>query len=361
MYKKIGFLSILLAVVFLAGAGCLNVGDTSQATTSGPAGMFVSIDKGENWTAISNMPTNQGNKNLNTMSVYGLFEDPEDSQGLYWASREGGLFYSFDSGKSWQQSESPLNVSMVRSVAINPKNKCTIYATNGRQVLKTTDCVRSWEEVFAEIRPTDSITDVAFVPFNSGNIYISESNGNLLKSTDGGTSWSVLKEFPDYVRNVVFDAHSEGAIYVTTLKKGLFRSKDFGETWTDLSPKLRDYPGSLDFKRFLVYPSKADEIYWISKYGVLTSRNGGEDWEPIKLVTPPGSVDIYGFTVSRSNDKEIYYTGTIDTKSSFYRSMDGGKTWETRKLPSKQIPTMLFAHPSVEGWIYLGFTIPPKN
>jgi len=79
------------------------------------------------------------------------------------------------------------------------------------------------------------------------------------------------------------------------------------------------------------------------------------------LVTPPGSVDIYGFTVSRSNDKEIYYTGTIDTKSSFYRSMDGGKTWETRKLPSKQIPTVLYAHPQNEGWLYLGFTIPPKN
>lgn len=360
MYRKLGSLSLLLSVLFFVGAGCLTIGGT-DTTTSGPAGMFVSTDKGDSWSAISSMPTNQGTINLNDKSVYGLFEDPQDPQGLYWASREGGLFYSFDSGKSWKQSGEPLNVSMVRSVAIKPDDKCTIYATNGRQVFKTVDCVRSWTEAFIEIRPNDSITDISFDPFHLGDIYISESNGDVLKSTDGGANWSVLKHFPDYARNVVFDANDDGLMFVTTLKKGLFRSKDSGETWTDLSPKLKDYPGSLDFKRFLVYSSKEDEIYWISKYGVLTSRNAGEDWEPLKLVTPPGSVDIYGFTISRGNSKEIYYTGTIDNKSSFYRSVDGGATWETRKLPSKQIPTMLYAHPKNEGWIYLGFTIPPKK
>ncbi|OIO19976.1 MAG: hypothetical protein AUJ23_01035 [Candidatus Magasanikbacteria bacterium CG1_02_32_51] len=361
MNKKLVFFSLLLAVVFFVGAGCLNVGDNNQTITSGPAGMYLSIDKGESWTAISSMPTNQGTKNINNMSVYALFEDPQDPQGLYWASREGGLFYTFDSGKSWQQSGDPLNVSAVRSVAINPRDKCTIYATNGRQVFKTIDCVRSWEEVFREIRSSDSITYVAFDPFHPENIYISESNGDVLKSIDGGVHWLLLKHFSDYVRSIDFDTNNEGLVYITTLKKGLFRSKDFGETWTDLSSKLKDYSGALDFKRFVVYPSQADEIYWISKYGVLTSRNAGEDWESVKLVTPPGSVDIYGFAVSRSNDQEIYYTGTINSKSSLYRSIDGGKTWETRKLPSKQIPTMLYAHPQNEGWLYLGFTIPPKN
>ncbi|EKE06925.1 MAG: hypothetical protein ACD_18C00235G0004 [uncultured bacterium] len=363
MNKKLLFLSVIIASVFLTGASCLNVGDTNKAITSGPAGMFVSTDKGETWSAISAFPTSQGVKNLNGYSVFGLIEDPEDPQGLYWLSREVGLFYSFDSGRSWKQSVSPLNVSLIRSLTINPKDNCDIYATNGRQVFKTLDCVRSWEEVFNEIRPSDSITAVAFDPFHTENIYIGESNGDLLKSTDSGKTWSVINNFGrgTYIRDLSFDTNREGIFFVATLKNGLFRSKDSGETWVNLSSKLAEYPGSLDFRRFLIYPSNAEEIYWISKYGILTSRNSGEDWEPVKLVTPPGSVDIYAFTVSRFNNKEMYYTATIDYKSSFYRSVDGGKTWETRKLPSKQLPTMLFSHPQNDGWLYLGYTIPPQD
>jgi len=362
MTKKLLHFSVILSVVLFTGAGCLNVGG-AQPTTSGPSGMYLTANKGETWSAISAMPTNQGVQNLDSYSVFGLVEDTQDSQGLYWLSRESGLFYSFDSGASWKQSGVPFNASLVRSLTVHPKDSCTIYATNGRQVFKTVDCVRSWTEVFSEIRTTDSITAVAFDPFHPENIYVGESNGDLLKSTDAGRTWAVVYNFggTSYIRDLSFDTNKDGLVFVSTLQNGLFRSKDSGATWTDLSLKLAEYPGSTDFRRFYIYPSKAEEIYWISKYGVLTSRNAGEDWEPLKLVTPPGSVDIYGFTVSRSNSKEIYYTGTIDYRSSFYRSMDGGKTWETRKLPSGQLPTVLYSHPNNDGWIYLGYTIPVEE
>jgi len=62
MNKKLLFLSVIIASVFLTGASCLNVGDTNKAITSGPAGMFVSTDKGETWSAISAFPTSQGVK-----------------------------------------------------------------------------------------------------------------------------------------------------------------------------------------------------------------------------------------------------------------------------------------------------------
>ncbi|MFA7244606.1 MAG: YCF48-related protein [Candidatus Magasanikbacteria bacterium] len=362
MQKKFLILTFLLTAVFLTGAGCIDVGGGNDAATSGPAGMFVSTDKGDNWTAISYMPTSKGVQSLENISVYSLVEDRNDSKALFWASREKGLFYTFDSGKTWSQSGDPLNVSLVRAVTIHPEDRCAIYATNGRQVFKTVDCVRSWEEVFIEVRSTVSITDVAFDPFFPENVYVSESDGTLLMSNDGGVSWSILNKFKGYIRNIAFDSNTDGLVFITTLKNGLFRSRDSGETWTDLTEKIKDYSGALEFKRFLVYSSKGEEIFWISKYGILTSRNAGEDWEAIKLVTPPGSVDIYSFTVNRQNSKEMYYTATNSiNRSNFYRTTDGGQNWETRRLPSKQLPTVLFAHPENDGWLYLGFTIPPKN
>ncbi len=360
--KKYYFnLVIALAVLVIGGAGCLNVGD-SGFKTSGPAGMFVSTDKGESWTMISTIPAVDGNKNISNVSVYTLSEDPSDAKGLYWASRQNGLYYSFDNGKSWQQADAPINSGFIRDVAVHPENKCIIYVSNGRQVFKTEDCARSWDEMFKEVRAKDNITSIAFDPHHIGDVYIAESNGDVLKSTDLGKNWAAVKRFEnEYVRHIKFDSNHTDFMYISTQEDGLYRSKDLGKTWESLKNKLKEYPGALEMKRFLVYPGKVDTLYWVSKYGILTSRNAGEDWEPIELVTPPGTVDIYGFAVNPLNDKELFYTGTLDMKSTFYRSVDGGKTWETRKLPSKQIPTVLRAHPENSGWLYLGFTIPPEK
>lgn len=333
----------------------------NNTQTSGPAGMFVSTDKGENWQMISSMPTTEGVKSLSGASVFKLLEDINDPKALYWASRQHGLLYSFDDGKSWKQADSELNSGFVRAVAVHPQDKCKIYASNGRQVFKTDDCTRSWTEVFYEARPSESITSLSFDPFSSSTIYLTESNGDMLKSVDKGTSWAVAHRFGAYIREIVFDNNKQGHAYMVTAENGLYRTKDGTQTWESLAQKLEQYPGALQYRRFLIYPSTAEQIYWISQYGVLTSRNAGEDWEAINLVTPPGSVDIYGFAVNAFNDKELYYTGTIDYKSTFYRSVDGGQTWETRKLPSKQLPTVLRAHPDHDGWLYLGFTIPPKE
>ncbi|HAT03781.1 MAG TPA: hypothetical protein DCS29_03345 [Candidatus Magasanikbacteria bacterium] len=361
MKKYFIYFSIVLTVLVVSGQGCMSLDGETKIETSGPGGMFVSTDKGETWKIISSMPTVEGVKQLDTISVYRIVEDPADTKAMYWASRERGLFYSFDDGKSWQRPSAPVDSAFIYDVAIDPENRCSIYATNGRAVYRTDDCMRSWVEVYQEVRSADIITSVSFNPFKAHHIYITESNGDLLKSEDLGQHWSVVNRFGVDIRDVEFDAHKEGLVYIVTRSSGLFRSRDGGVTWDSTRATFNEYPGALTFRRFLIYPSKSDQIYWVSQYGVLVSRNAGDDWEPINLVTPPGSVDIYGFTVNPLNDQEIYYTGSIDYRSTFYRSVDGGKTWETRKLPSKQLPTVLRAHPENDGWLYMGFTIPPQD
>jgi hypothetical protein len=79
------------------------------------------------------------------------------------------------------------------------------------------------------------------------------------------------------------------------------------------------------------------------------------------LLTAPGSVQIYGFAINPQDDNHIYYTATANNRSTFYRSIDGGANWITKKLPSGQIPTALRIHPEEPDWIYVGFTIPSDN
>lgn len=347
------------AALILLGVGCSTV--DQGPTTTGPAGMFVSLEKGESWKPVSTMPTLEGNKSLLGASVYKLIADPQDPSGLYWASRDNGLFYSFDGGNTWKQSLAPFTKGFVYAVAVHPKDKCIIYATNGRQVFKTEDCTRSWAEVYEEVRSDSSVRTLAFDPFAPYSIYMGVNNGDLYSSGDQGRSWKLATRFKSSLSEIAFDGQREGLMYAGLRNAGLSRSFDKGATWTNISDKMSGFPGSLEFRRILVYPSKPNQIYWVSKYGILTSRNAGEDWDAFQLVTPPGSVNIYGFAVNPHNDQDIYYTATYKERSTFYRSEDGGKSWITRKLPSQQLPTALYVHPQHDSWVYVGFTIPPKQ
>lgn len=349
------FLFTLCAVI-LVGAGC--VGSSSEEQTQGPAGMFVSTDKGESWRSASVLPGVEGNKSLASISVFKIVEDPQDPKALWWATRGQGLLYSFDGASSWKAAASPLNRGFIYDVAVHPKNKCLVLATNGRQLFRSDDCARSWTPVFEEVRKNVLVRSFDFDPFGRHEVYMIESNGDMYKSTDTGSSWTLHRRFKVKLRDLQFDKQRQGALYVATREHGLLRSHDNGQSWTSLKEKLDDYSGALDFRSFLVYPGSANTLYWVSKYGILTSRNGGDVWEPYPLVTPPGSVNIYGFAVNPKNPKEVYYTATDGRRSTFYRSVDQGVSWVTRKLPSGQIPTELRVNPASTDNILLGFTIP---
>lgn len=345
-------------MLVLGGAGCPSLtGEKKQPVTTGPVGVFVSNDKGETWQSSSLLPQPTGVKSLSDVGVYGFAEDPEDTKALYWPSRGSGLLFSFDNGKEWNLAGAPLNTGFIYSVAVHPKDRCTIVATNGRQLFKSIDCNRNWTSMFQVASTNQLIRTIAFSPTSPHHLYIGLDSGDLLKSEDGGNSWQTAHRFGTQLSRIAFDPQKEGLVYLATRSKGLLRSRDGGATWENLDTKLREFPGALEYRRLYLFPSVPEHVYWISKHGILASRNAGQDWEALNLITPPGSASIYAFAVNPKNEKEIYYTGTINNRSTFYRSVDGGKTWVTRKLPTGQVPTVMRIQPDT-GALFLGFTAP---
>lgn len=347
---------LLAAGFILLGAGCL---DTGGIKTTGPAGVFVSPERGDTWQPASVMPDVSGNVSLNGSSVYKLIDDPKDPNALYWASREHGLFYSSDAGRSWQQAGGPLGKGFIFDVAVDPQDSCTIYATNGRQLFRSETCARKWEQIFEEVRTDVSIRTIAVDPLGrERGVYFVESKGDMYRTLDGGGNWELFHRFETPLSEVVFDPQVSGRIFVASRSQGLYRSEDRGVTWEQMKAPLQEYPGALQFRRLVVYPSAPGYLFWLSTYGILVSRNGGQEWIPLDLITPPGTVSIYGFAANPKNDKELYYVATHRERSTFYRSEDRGATWVTRKLPSGQIPTALLVHAEETERVYVGFTIP---
>lgn len=354
--KHLGFLVISLLLV---GQGCVSLSD-SGPTTSGPAGMFVSTNKGEIWQSVSILPEADGAKNISNVSVYRLFPDPSDAAALYWATRENGYYFSYNEGRTWQQPLQSLMSGFVYSIAVHPEDRCTIYVANGPNVLQSTDCSRSWKDVYRESRVDVNVVTVVFDRFSPDIVLLATSNGDILRSLDKGGSWQVRARLNTLVGEMFGDSLEPDTYYLATRNNGLYRSVDGGTNWVSLQDKMAGFSGSNEFRRFVV-DQKNGSLYWVSTYGILVSRDGGDSWRSVDLITPPGSAQIYGFAVNPQNDKEIYYTATINSRSTFYKTEDGGLTWITKKLPSGQLPTVLHVHPEKGDIVYLGFTIPPRQ
>lgn len=379
MSKK--FLVTLISVfglLIFSGAGCIEFGGSAAATV-GPLGMFRSPDRGENWASINTVLTAQGVKSLAGVNIYKIFTDPNDPDAIYAATRGQGLFYSYNRGDSWEQVV-PLSGRFIYAVAIDPQNKCVLYVSDGPHIYKTTDCTRTWQLLYTEGRPNERIVSLAIDYARSSLIYAATVGGDILGSDDYGASWLVIRRFGMAVQSLVADPTAAKRIYVATQSNGLFRSDDAGSTWVDLNPGLSPYSGSLTFYRFILHPTKKNVIFWLSKYGILRSNDAGKTWADYKLITPPGGVNIYGFGIDPTNDNNIYYIGTIfapkdasaelslfgnananlPIRSTFYKSVDGGKSWITKRLPSTAVPVVMYVHPTDPNVLFVGFTNPQQ-
>lgn len=347
--KKIYFVFLLLVVLVLTGQGCISFGGTGgRAGVDG--GIFKSTDKGENWqqkVALAAVkPSAIANVNVVTMVF-----DPQDSRTIYLGTAENGLFYTTDGGEAWLLAGA-LSGGRIGAVAVDAKDKCNVYAATGNRIFKTSDCTRTWQNIYIDTRADQTVTALAIDFYNSSVIYAGLSGGDMLKSTDSGASWTVIKRFENQVAKILVNYYDTRIIYVGTSGAGIWKSTDSGASWVDLGEGLNKYDGAREFKNLVLDFSKRDALVLASKYGLTRTTDGGASWQPINLLTPPGSVDLFSLALNPQNGNEIYY----GTTSTLYKSSDGGVKWVTRKLPTSRAATYLLVDPNNGNIVYLGTT-----
>ncbi|EKD43031.1 MAG: hypothetical protein ACD_72C00492G0001, partial [uncultured bacterium] len=197
---------------------------------------------------------------------------------------------------------------------------------------------------------------------NSNMVYAAEIGGDILLSNNGGVSWRPGERFGFQLQFLAADQFNPGRVYVAAYQRGFYRSDDSGQNWKNLSAGFDSFTDANKFYRLVFNTGKKDSLFWICKYGILRSDDAGETWTDLKLITPPGSVNIYGFDINPKNQNEMYYTGTIlgeknaHVRSTFYKTTDGGKNWVTKKLPTNTIPAWILVNQVKDNIINMGFT-----
>ncbi|HBU27658.1 TPA: hypothetical protein DEB00_00900 [Candidatus Uhrbacteria bacterium] len=339
-------LSAVLSILVLAGAGCFG-GNTASDQFS----VWKSVDGGANWQKQAALPTPEGVGDITSVEVNELVFDPSDHFALYMGSVENGLLYSYDGGEGWNRVREPmLRDGRVRAIAVDPQDKCTVYVSRGQRLLKTEDCGRTFNtEMYVDPRSDVVITDVEVDWFNSNVVYLTNTAGEVLKSTDAGVNWVTAYNKGGFNRDIEIDNRDSRILLLSTAQSGLRRSIDGGATWVNLfaDEPYKDLDGVKNVRE--VVQTAAGDTYWVSTdYGLLTSTDRGETWNPVPLLAA-GS-DISALAVDPKDGMHVMYVAG----STIYTSVNSGARWDPEKMPAASRGYQLIIDPENDMTVYLG-------
>ncbi len=214
-----------------------------------PPMLYISQDKGYRFRAldaIDRLPSRAHWKFFHEPfyagHIHGSAIHPEQPERLFAGVEHGALIYSYDGGRTWQ--ESLIGYDLHR-VAIDPTNPDRIFAGAGEGLFVSEDAGLTWEV----LPPLQSkyIHAIAFDPQEPRRIYVyvAEEGAPLYKSEDGGRSWRQIgKGLPEARPADSLTLHpvvTETIFYagdVEPKKSRLFVSFDTGEHWRSISEDL---------------------------------------------------------------------------------------------------------------------------
>src|SRR5262245_4503168 len=191
-----------------------------------------------------------------------------------------------------------------------------------------------------------------------------EPGAGVYKSTDGGLHWTFMGlEKSQHVGRIAIDPRNANVVYVAALgpawksggERGLYKTTDGGTTWKLIKPGANALTGAVDIA---IDPSNPDVLYlamwerFRTPYslksggvgsGLFKSTDAGNTWTEIKgNGYAQGIKGRIGLSIARSNPNTVYaLTEAADTApkttytpignppgNGLYRSTDGGRTWQ---------------------------------
>jgi hypothetical protein len=293
----------------------------------------------------------------------------------------GGLWRctNFKSNPTWTPINDRLPNLAVTALAQDPANANIMYAgtgegyfnfdaIRGNGIMKSTDGGVSWNFLTStEVTTTSDFEYVQdIVVTANGTVYAATrsrfcNRGGVLKSTNGGVSWSTVIGSPASVTNCAMafnfrgsdlEIASNGDLYATTgfqdtainnqgrvfkSAASLGTTQGNAGTWTDITP-----PGRWKRIEVAIAPSDPNTIYALLDIagensaigGIRRSDNGGQTWNTLPLPTwcDRGATST-DFTRTQAwydliaavdpTNSAVCYIGGVD----ILKTVDKGQTW----------------------------------
>jgi photosystem II stability/assembly factor-like uncharacterized protein len=289
---------------------------------------------------------------------------PQRRDTYYVAVASGGVWKTENNGTTWTPIFDDQGSYSIGCVTIDPNDPLTVWVGTGENnsqrsvgygdgVYKSTDGGATWKKM--GLADSEHIAKIVVDPRDSrrvlvaaqGPLWNAGGDRGLYLTTDGGETWEGILEVDEHtgVTDLVLDPRDPDVMYAATYQRrrhvwtlinggpgsGIHKSVDGGKTWTELTKGLPD--GDLGRIGLAISPAAPDTVYAIveaerDKSGFFRSTNGGGTWERRSdyIATSP---QYYQEIVPDPKDPERVYS--LDTW--MHVTEDGGKTWS--RMPSK--------------------------
>ena len=242
----------------------------------GKGEIAVSTTEGRSWGHLSAIP--------GAPEIRQLLQDPETPNRLF-AATVTGAFVSPDRGRSW----TPLHVGPAGTgiwiLAIDPWSPAVIYAgTEAKGLYKSPDGGRTWNAINASPDLLLSGADVYDIGIDLSKpdfVFAAVSPYGIIHSTDGGTAWKGLTpEFSatgSHATRLVIRKNGNGTLLYGTTSGTIMKSTNGGSSWS-LSRTSGDFDGILSLS---VLAGTPDAVIAGTERGIILSSDFGGSWRPV--------------------------------------------------------------------------------
>lgn len=279
---------------------------------AGEGGIFRSVDGGETWVNVSKGLRRYQDSTFYILPGVSVFTQKKNT--LY-AGTNGDLFYSTDTGDSWQQLTHFQRDWGISGVAIIGD---TIYIGRPEQesVFFLNDNGKSWEQIDNGLTDRDGPR-----LFASGTTLFAQMRRHVFRLKAGEKSWTRLvaedpwKKAPTKSDITAF-AVSGATIYAATADGNLFRSTNMGSWWKSIKHEaMHDFDGVLAVLGNTVFYIASNSV----NGQVFRSTDAGNSWRMFNT----NLANQYVFSVAVLSDMTLY----VGTSDGVFRSRDGGESW----------------------------------
>ena len=314
--------------------------------------LYKTSNGGSSWSNISS-----GTVHVDQHEIY---IDPLNHNHLFLGS-DGGLYTSLNGGNTWTWVNN-LPITQFYTCEIDQQHPDRIYGgTQDNGTNRTlTGAVDDWQNIYGG----DGFY-VLVNPENTNYIYAEYQYGNLARSTNGGSSFSMAmngissSDRKNWNTPVVFGPANPAVLYYGSNK--LYRSANHAGNWTAISNDLTNGPGgNLTYGTITsisVSPIDDDLIYVGTDDGnVWVTTQGGLEWEHISSELPDRWVTR---VVADPNEEDrVYVTFSGYRWDEFlphvFRSDNKGEIWTDISSDLPELPVNdLIVDPANNEILYL--------